>query len=199
MRFSAIVLAAAAVSSVEARDPKYAAKPTGEMELKAIRPKFTYPTLNEVATKGQEKKNKKKHVFNLPNWYFSPYYQHQHPGYSYYPQPHPHAHYVPHHPDLLKQRAHLHVPYAGGPSQVHIPVVPTYTQWMSPKYLVKLHNKTMKKRYVYARNHCMRKNWSGRRRYRCFALHWAEFQPGSPNNLHDIRSRVQADCMRYRD
>lgn len=93
----------------------------------------------------------------------------------------------------------MHVPYAGGPSSVHIPIVPTYYQWLNPHYLAKHHKKAWKKRYIYARNHCMKKSWSGRRRYKCFALHWAEFAPGHPNTLHDIRSRVQADCMKYRD
>lgn len=70
---------------------------------------------------------------------------------------------------------------------------------MNPKYLQKMHNKALKKRYLYSRNHCMKKHWSGRRRYKCFQLQWAEFQPGEPNNLNDIRNRVQSDCMRYRD
>lgn len=189
MRFSAIALA---VAFVEARDPKLPEKPTPIADLKKMKPDFAYPKLNEIGTPDAEKQGEEKHVIHPPKYIFDPAWYA--PRYGYYPSPHV---YIPHYPhDATWPPKPAPKPKA---KKVYIPVCPTYTQWLNPRYLAKLHKKALKERYIFARNRCSKKHWSPRKRYNCFRNHWIEFVPGQPNSLHDIRSRVQSDCMRYRD
>jgi hypothetical protein len=139
MRFSALALAALAVPSAEARDPKYAPKATSPKELKAMKPDFVYPNLNEIGTKAQEDKSKEEHTV-IPKYIFDP---------SWFA-----PHYV--------------VPHVYHPPYIFVPPCPTLPQFLNPKYIAKLHNRALRKRYLWARNQCKEKYFSSRKRYKCF-------------------------------
>ena len=98
-------------------------------------------------------------------------------------------------------------PYPHKPAFYYHPVAiaapcPTYRQWLSPRFIRKLHNKAMKRRFLFAKNNCMKRFWSGRKRYRCFQEYWEEYGKnfaGNPRLLKEIRKHVQEDCMQYKD
>lgn len=75
---------------------------------------------------------------------------------------------------------------------------PRYTEWVNTRYYQKIKNKAIKARYAFARNHCLRKGLSMKQRYECFKLHWKQYKPGTKNTIHQVRNRVQRDCMKYK-
>jgi hypothetical protein len=171
------------------RDPKFAPAASTKEQLKALKPKFDYPVVAEMGTHFQEKKNKKKNVTEPAKYIFT------HPGWYY-------RRYSP----TFYEKAVNQEPYPKQPAYYYHPVAvphcPTYSQWLNPRYIQKLHNKAMKRRYKFAKKNCMKRFWSGRKRYRCFQEYWQEYgnhMAGHPGLLKDIRSRVQADCMQYKD
>jgi len=90
--------------------------------------------------------------------------------------------------------------YVPNPFGAHIvvPACPGYHDWMNSRYYHKIKNDAVKARYSFARNHCMKKGLSMNKRYECFKLHWKQYRPGSKNTIHQVRNRVQKDCMKYR-
>lgn len=69
---------------------------------------------------------------------------------------------------------------------------------MNSRYYQDIKNRALKSRYSFARKHCLRKGMSMAARYECFKLHWKQYKPGSKNTIHNVRERVQRDCMKYR-
>jgi hypothetical protein len=79
-----------------------------------------------------------------------------------------------------------------------VPACPGAHDWMNSRYYHEIKNRALKSRYQFARKNCMRKGMSMASRYECFKLHWKQYKPGSKNTIHQVRDRVQRDCMKYR-
>lgn len=96
-------------------------------------------------------------------------------------------------PDAAK----YYVPNPFGEKTV-VPACPGYHDWMESRYYHEIKNKAIAARYGFARKHCLRKGLSMAARYECFKLHWKQYKPGSKNTIHQVRNRVQRDCMKYK-
>lgn len=79
-----------------------------------------------------------------------------------------------------------------------VPACPQYQDWLDSRYYHQIKNSAIKARYAFARKHCLRKGLSMKARYECFKLHWKQYKPGSKNTIHQVRNRVQRDCMKYK-